>query len=191
MEVNLSSLNHENTRPVMMSTRNSTFGGVPKSIDYSSNNSSSFIASYQNNNNASFFCPTSTTTLPLLQQQQQQQQQNIAAPRVSASVNPSPYDQSVGVAASNSFTCFGKKFGEEPDISPGERRNKRMIKNRESAARSRARKQEMIAYTIELEQQVQLLEEENARLRRQQQESKKLMYFLIKYITFSQVANFA
>ncbi|KAI4378418.1 hypothetical protein MLD38_015898 [Melastoma candidum] len=45
-----------------------------------------------------------------------------------------------------------------------ERRQKRMIKNRESAARSRARKQ---AYTQELENKVAFLEEENARLRKQ------------------------
>lgn len=45
-----------------------------------------------------------------------------------------------------------------------ERRRKRMIKNRESAARSRARRQ---AYTHELEHKVMRLEEENARLRRQ------------------------
>ncbi|QCD95462.1 ABA responsive element binding factor [Vigna unguiculata] len=45
-----------------------------------------------------------------------------------------------------------------------ERRQKRMIKNRESAARSRARKQ---AYTIELEHKVSRLEEENEKLRRQ------------------------
>lgn len=44
-----------------------------------------------------------------------------------------------------------------------ERRQKRMIKNRESAARSRARKQ---AYTQELENKVSRLEEENERLRR-------------------------
>ncbi|KAK7290720.1 hypothetical protein RIF29_05334 [Crotalaria pallida] len=44
-----------------------------------------------------------------------------------------------------------------------ERRQKRMIKNRESAARSRARKQ---AYTQELEIKVSRLEEENERLRR-------------------------
>lgn len=46
-----------------------------------------------------------------------------------------------------------------------ERRQKRMIKNRESAARSRARKQ---AYTVELEAEVTKLKEENARLRQQQ-----------------------
>jgi ABA responsive element binding factor len=40
-----------------------------------------------------------------------------------------------------------------------------MIKNRESAARSRARKQ---AYTVELEAEVNQLKEENSRLRKQQ-----------------------
>ncbi|EEF50246.1 DNA binding protein, putative [Ricinus communis] len=44
-----------------------------------------------------------------------------------------------------------------------ERRQKRMIKNRESAARSRARKQ---AYTNELEHKVSRLEAENERLRK-------------------------
>lgn len=44
-----------------------------------------------------------------------------------------------------------------------ERRQKRMIKNRESAARSRARKQ---AYTNELENKIALLEQENERLRK-------------------------
>lgn len=52
-----------------------------------------------------------------------------------------------------------------------ERRQKRMIKNRESAARSRARRQ---AYTHELENKVSRLEEENERLRRQQEMEKML-----------------
>ncbi|XP_054810749.1 bZIP transcription factor 27 [Prosopis cineraria] len=47
-----------------------------------------------------------------------------------------------------------------------DRRSKRMIKNRESAARSRARKQ---AYTNELEQELALLKEENAMLTEQLQ----------------------
>ncbi|KZV33167.1 protein FD-like [Dorcoceras hygrometricum] len=47
------------------------------------------------------------------------------------------------------------------------RKRIRLMKNRESAARSRARKQ---AYTYELELQVAHLSEENARLRRQQQD---------------------
>uniref|UniRef100_A0A0D6QWI0 BZIP domain-containing protein n=1 Tax=Araucaria cunninghamii TaxID=56994 RepID=A0A0D6QWI0_ARACU len=48
-----------------------------------------------------------------------------------------------------------------------ERRQRRMIKNRESAARSRARKQ---AYTVELEAEVTQLKEENRELRRKQEE---------------------
>ncbi|KAL1563589.1 ABSCISIC ACID-INSENSITIVE 5-like protein 2 [Salvia divinorum] len=52
-----------------------------------------------------------------------------------------------------------------------ERRQKRMIKNRESAARSRARKQ---AYTHELENKVSRLEEENEMLKRQQEWEKVL-----------------
>ncbi|KAD3336199.1 hypothetical protein R6Q59_028571 [Mikania micrantha] len=54
-----------------------------------------------------------------------------------------------------------------------ERRQKRMIKNRESAARSRARKQ---AYTHELENKVSRLEEENERLKREQEAEKALPY---------------
>lgn len=52
-----------------------------------------------------------------------------------------------------------------------ERRQKRMIKNRESAARSRARKQ---AYTHELENKVSRLEEENERLKRMREVEKAL-----------------
>ncbi|KAJ0252226.1 hypothetical protein HA466_0130520 [Hirschfeldia incana] len=40
------------------------------------------------------------------------------------------------------LTCFGKKRGQESNEGSGNRKHKRMIKNRESAARSRARKQE-------------------------------------------------
>uniref|UniRef100_A0A0D3H1A0 BZIP domain-containing protein n=1 Tax=Oryza barthii TaxID=65489 RepID=A0A0D3H1A0_9ORYZ len=46
-----------------------------------------------------------------------------------------------------------------------ERRQRRMIKNRESAARSRARKQ---AYTMELEAEVQKLKEQNMELQKKQ-----------------------
>ncbi|KAL5221897.1 hypothetical protein ABZP36_026610 [Zizania latifolia] len=48
-----------------------------------------------------------------------------------------------------------------------ERRQRRMIKNRESAARSRARKQ---AYTMELEAEVQKLKEQNKELQKKQDE---------------------
>ncbi|KAA8537756.1 hypothetical protein F0562_027664 [Nyssa sinensis] len=48
-----------------------------------------------------------------------------------------------------------------------ERRQRRMIKNRESAAKSRARKQ---AYTTELETEVAKLKEENQELQKKQAE---------------------
>ncbi|KAK8996272.1 hypothetical protein V6N11_076512 [Hibiscus sabdariffa] len=69
------------------------------------------------------------------------------------------------LASSSSLASFGKKRVQESDNSNGDRRHKRMIKNRESAARSRARKQ---AYTTELELEVAHLMEENAKLRKQQ-----------------------
>ncbi|XP_050386998.1 ABSCISIC ACID-INSENSITIVE 5-like protein 2 [Argentina anserina] len=67
----------------------------------------------------------------------------------------------------------GRKRGNPEDIveKTVERRQKRMIKNRESAARSRARKQ---AYTNELENKVSRLEEENERLRKQKELEKVL-----------------
>ncbi|KAG8662834.1 protein FD [Manihot esculenta] len=64
-------------------------------------------------------------------------------------------------------SSFSKKRVQESDNSSCDRRHKRMIKNRESAARSRARKQ---AYTNELELAIEHLMEENARLKRQQEE---------------------
>lgn len=62
----------------------------------------------------------------------------------------------------------GRKRGIHEDVVDRsvERRQKRMIKNRESAARSRARKQ---AYTSELENKVSRLEEENERLRKRKE----------------------
>ncbi|XP_022772879.1 ABSCISIC ACID-INSENSITIVE 5-like protein 5 isoform X2 [Durio zibethinus] len=53
-----------------------------------------------------------------------------------------------------------------------ERRQRRMIKNRESAARSRARKQ---AYTMELQAEVANLKEENQELRKKHEEIKEML----------------
>ncbi|XP_044510751.1 protein FD [Mangifera indica] len=64
------------------------------------------------------------------------------------------------------FPPYCKKRLSENDDYSDDRRHKRMIKNRESAARSRARKQ---AYTNELELEVAHLVEENAKLKRQQE----------------------
>ncbi|XAR73741.1 hypothetical protein NMG60_11007812 [Bertholletia excelsa] len=92
------------------------------------------------------------------------------------------------LAASSAPQALGKKRFPDANGNSGDRRHKRMIKNRESAARSRARKQErlgfgfecggcavlnfdgMFAYTTELEIEVAHLMEENARLKRQQQQ---------------------
>ncbi|XP_020869071.1 ABSCISIC ACID-INSENSITIVE 5-like protein 5 isoform X1 [Arabidopsis lyrata subsp. lyrata] len=73
----------------------------------------------------------------------------------SSSLSPSPYMFNGGVR--------GRKSGTVEKVV--ERRQRRMIKNRESAARSRARKQ---AYTVELEAEVAKLKEENDELQRKQ-----------------------
>ncbi|XAR61626.1 hypothetical protein NMG60_11016094 [Bertholletia excelsa] len=62
------------------------------------------------------------------------------------------------------FASLCKKRATEIDENSGDQRHKRMMKNRESAARSRARKQ---AYTYQLENEVARLMAENAKLRRQ------------------------
>lgn len=59
---------------------------------------------------------------------------------------------------------------EAPLDKATQQKQRRMIKNRESAARSRERKQ---AYTVELESLVTQLEEENARLLREEAEQNK------------------
>ncbi|KAJ9559971.1 hypothetical protein OSB04_005131 [Centaurea solstitialis] len=71
----------------------------------------------------------------------------------SSSVSPAPYEFS-GVVR-------GRRSGTVEKVV--ERRQRRMIKNRESAARSRARKQ---AYTMELEAEVTKLKEQNQELKR-------------------------
>lgn len=67
----------------------------------------------------------------------------------------------------NSLFNKNKRVSEhlEIDDSPGDHWLKRRLKNRESAARSRARRQ---AYTSELERELAQLTEENAKLREQQ-----------------------
>ncbi|PSS19750.1 ABSCISIC ACID-INSENSITIVE 5-like protein [Actinidia chinensis var. chinensis] len=75
-----------------------------------------------------------------------------------SSVSPVPYVFNGGLR--------GRK-GNHPVEKVVERRQRRMIKNRESAARSRARKQ---AYTMELEAEVAKLKEENEELRKKQEE---------------------
>ncbi|GFY86858.1 abscisic acid responsive elements-binding factor 2 [Actinidia rufa] len=73
-----------------------------------------------------------------------------------SSVSPVPYVFNGGLRGRKSGNAVEKVV---------ERRQRRMIKNRESAARSRARKQ---AYTTELEEEVAKLKEENQELRTRQ-----------------------
>ncbi|XP_044474653.1 bZIP transcription factor TRAB1 [Mangifera indica] len=75
-----------------------------------------------------------------------------------SSVSPVPYMFNGGLR--------GRKFNGNVE-KVVERRQRRMIKNRESAARSRARKQ---AYTMELEAEVAKLKEENQELQRKHAE---------------------
>ncbi|XP_057505546.1 ABSCISIC ACID-INSENSITIVE 5-like protein 2 isoform X2 [Actinidia eriantha] len=128
-------------------------------------------------------------------QQQQQQQQNMltvfmppghppvqqalpivsnpimdagAYPETHMNMSPSPL-----MGTPSDTQTLGRKRVAPGDVieKTVERRQKRMIKNRESAARSRARKQ---AYTHELENKVSRLEEENERLKRQKEVEKVL-----------------
>lgn len=64
-----------------------------------------------------------------------------------------------------------KRLAEGP-VEVVERRQRRMIKNRESAARSRARKQ---AYTVELENELTDLRAENTKLKQKQEKAEKQM----------------
>ncbi|KAH7518577.1 bZIP transcription factor 12 isoform X1 [Ziziphus jujuba] len=92
----------------------------------------------------------------------QMQSQGVEAPMIVAYGNGSSGRGTAG---------RGKRRAvEEPLDKATQQKQRRMIKNRESAARSRERKQ---AYTIELESLVTRLEEENARLLREEAEQKK------------------
>ncbi|BFG39335.1 hypothetical protein CerSpe_256090 [Prunus speciosa] len=109
---------------------------------------------------------------------------NNISSSVSNSFSASPFESLA--ASSSGLPSFGKRAFPDSDHSNsgGDRRHNRMIKNRESAARSRARKQECIcliipicfsslffkAYTNELELEVAHLMEENTRLKRQQEQ---------------------
>ncbi|CAL9095798.1 unnamed protein product [Musa textilis] len=73
-----------------------------------------------------------------------------------SSVSPAPYTGNSGMRGRKHSGAVEKVI---------ERRQRRMIKNRESAARSRARKQ---AYTMELEAEVAKLKEQNQELQKKQ-----------------------
>ncbi|XP_077234507.1 ABSCISIC ACID-INSENSITIVE 5-like protein 2 [Tasmannia lanceolata] len=112
------------------------------------------------------------------QQQTQHQQQNMMNVYMSGhSLTPSPLldsaypENQMAMSSPLMGTLSDTQTPGRKRVAPGdvvektvERRQKRMIKNRESAARSRARKQ---AYTNELENKVSRLEEENESLKKQ------------------------
>ncbi|KAE8669932.1 Detected protein of confused Function [Hibiscus syriacus] len=83
--------------------------------------------------------------------------------------NGNVYHQPLVVVPAGGGAMRGKRRAvEEPPLDKAtQQKQRRMIKNRESAARSRERKQ---AYTVELESMVSHLEEENARLLREEAE---------------------
>ncbi|KAJ1701872.1 hypothetical protein LUZ63_001651 [Rhynchospora breviuscula] len=87
------------------------------------------------------------------------------ATETSSFISPALNDMITGPSSPGNILSFcSKKRVPEGSMVGGDRRQKRMIKNRESAARSRARKQ---AYTNELELTVQTLTQENDKLRKQ------------------------
>ncbi|XP_042514440.1 ABSCISIC ACID-INSENSITIVE 5-like protein 2 [Macadamia integrifolia] len=127
--------------------------------------------------------------IPSVQQQQQQQpqqqhpQQKMMGIYMPACPVPPPLDvaypdSQLAISPPLMGTLSDTQTPGRKRVAPGEvmektveRRQKRMIKNRESAARSRARKQ---AYTNELENKVSRLEEENERLKKQKELEKML-----------------
>ncbi|KAL6273485.1 hypothetical protein ACE6H2_024177 [Prunus campanulata] len=105
---------------------------------------------------------------------------------MAAPVSPVSSDGMCTSQVENSGGQFGLDMGElrgrkrildGPVEKVVERRQRRMIKNRESAARSRARKQ---AYTVELEAELNQLREENAHLKQalaELERKRKQQYF--------------
>ncbi|ERN12984.1 hypothetical protein AMTRI_Chr11g94400 [Amborella trichopoda] len=87
----------------------------------------------------------------------------------------------LGLGLGHEGSSRGKRRAvHEPVDKVAQQRQRRMIKNRESAARSRERKQ---AYTVELETLVTQLEEENAQLQAQQvEENRKRREELMKVL---------
>ncbi|KAG0495966.1 hypothetical protein HPP92_000657 [Vanilla planifolia] len=103
-----------------------------------------------------------------LQQYEQMVHQQAQQSQMSAYVSSRPVSIGTGSGSASGQPNSWRKRGatEEMLERTVARRQKRMIKNRESAARSRARKQ---AYTNELENKILLLEEENEQLRKQKE----------------------
>ncbi|KAE9606618.1 putative transcription factor bZIP family [Lupinus albus] len=185
-DINLACLNEHNTRPTM-STRGSTFGGVIFQDFLSIVPSSNTCSNFSSSNSCSLYStapPTPVTALSLscsppeflfdtsmdshlVHHQYPNPNPNVTKVTCYSTTTTTPPFERLNCTVS--LPCFETKgFTEPPNRNRGERKNKRMIKNRESAARSRARKQ---AYTKELQLKVERLMEENARLKSQQQQS--------------------
>ncbi|XP_039134180.1 bZIP transcription factor 27-like [Dioscorea cayenensis subsp. rotundata] len=107
------------------------------------------------------------------QQQQQQQMDQELWKDINLPSTPSlPLNQHLSLSLNSSNFGIGSRAcshkrgppagGQES--SSADRRQRRMIKNRESAARSRARKQ---AYTKQLEKEIASLADENSRLKKE------------------------
>ncbi|KAI3682291.1 hypothetical protein L1987_82175 [Smallanthus sonchifolius] len=104
----------------------------------------------------------------------QQQQHHVLMPAHQQPINEVAYPETQMTISSDTQTVGRKRVASEDLVEKSvERRQKRMIKNRESAARSRARKQ---AYTHEVETKVSRLEEENEILKREQEAEKALPF---------------
>ncbi|KAL5765501.1 hypothetical protein ACOSP7_016118 [Xanthoceras sorbifolium] len=86
---------------------------------------------------------------------------NVGA-EILANNGESTTEKSLGMVEAGGHKNNKKRIIDGPPEVVVERRQRRMIKNRESAARSRARKQ---AYTVELEVELNQLREENEKLK--------------------------
>ncbi|KAK9111110.1 hypothetical protein Scep_018629 [Stephania cephalantha] len=89
---------------------------------------------------------------------------SIIENQIGMTPTPTPTATIDEVPPPSSSSGFKRRFSDEMIDKTIERKQKRMIKNRESAARSRARKQ---AYTNKLEQDVSMLKEANAALEKE------------------------
>ena len=97
-------------------------------------------------NSGSDFSFLETCTVPIRPNPQFQSHTSTTVtattPSFVSSLMSSPFDV---LASSSVFPSYCNKRAQVNDDSPSDRRHKRMIKNRESAARSRARKQEPLS----------------------------------------------
>ncbi|CAN6205190.1 unnamed protein product [Urochloa humidicola] len=92
---------------------------------------------------------------------------NAAAPSPAPFFSAYSLDSGGARSVLDDEMCLGAAAWAGAGVGGSDRRKKRMIKNRESAARSRARKQ---AYVRELEKEVQFLQQENESLRAKYEE---------------------